>query len=70
MAVQLQITIERDEHGYSVFCPQVTSAQFHGESLEDVMDQLRRAINLYWGTLPTEEEDEPPPREPYEEGTA
>jgi predicted RNase H-like HicB family nuclease len=55
MGLQLHITIERDDGGFSAFCPELEGFRGRGESFEDVMEDFRVALEAYWGTLETDE---------------
>jgi len=55
MAYKVSVVIERDDHGYYAFCPELEGCQSQGDSLEEVMAGIREAIELYLETL-TEDE--------------
>lgn len=55
MADKLSVVIERDEHGYYAYVPALEGCQTQGDSLDEVMDNIREAIQLYMETLPDDE---------------
>ena len=57
MAGKVCVVIEKDAAGYSAFCPEVSGCQSQGESLEEVMKNMKEAIELYLETLTAEEKE-------------
>lgn len=55
MAYKVGIVIEKDDFGYYAYCPELEGCQTQGDSFEEVMDNIREAIELYLETLPEEE---------------
>lgn len=55
MSYMVHVVIEKDEHGYFAFCPQLDGCQSQGGSLEDALSNIREAIELYLETLSPEE---------------
>lgn len=55
MSYMVQVLIEKDEHGYFAFCPQLDGCQSQGGSLEDALANIREAVELYLETLSPEE---------------
>ncbi|MCX9014134.1 MAG: type II toxin-antitoxin system HicB family antitoxin [Candidatus Methanoperedens sp.] len=55
MNFKVSIVIEIDEFGYYAFCPELEGCQTQGESLDEVMANIKEAIELYLETLPDEE---------------
>jgi predicted RNase H-like HicB family nuclease len=51
------VVIEKDEHGYYAWCPELKGCQSQGASLEEALSNIREAIELYVETLPPEERD-------------
>jgi len=43
--------IEKDEYGYYAYCPELEGAQSQGDSLEEVMANIKEAVELYLETL-------------------
>jgi predicted RNase H-like HicB family nuclease len=44
------IVIERDQHGYYAYCPELPGCQSQGNSLDEVMSNIREAVELYLET--------------------
>jgi predicted RNase H-like HicB family nuclease len=57
MARKASVIIEKDEHGYYAWCPELKGCQSQGASLEDALANIREAIELYVEALPQEERD-------------
>ena len=55
MNCKVSILIEKDDFGYYAFCPELEGCQTQGESLDEVMANIKEAIELYLETLPDEE---------------
>jgi predicted RNase H-like HicB family nuclease len=55
MTYKVGVIIEKDEHGYYAYCPELEGCQTQGESFEDVMSNIKEAIELYLETLPHSE---------------
>jgi predicted RNase H-like HicB family nuclease len=55
MSYKVSIVIERDEFGYYAYSPELEGCQSQGDSLEEVMANIREAIELYLETLSEEE---------------
>jgi predicted RNase H-like HicB family nuclease len=51
MSKRLNIIIEKDEHGYYAYCPDLEGCQTQGESLDEVTENIKEAIELYLETL-------------------
>ncbi|MCK4296456.1 MAG: type II toxin-antitoxin system HicB family antitoxin [Candidatus Marinimicrobia bacterium] len=51
MTYKVSVVVEKDEHGYYAYCPELEGCQTQGDSLEDVLDNIREAIELYVETL-------------------
>ncbi len=51
------MVIEKDEHGYYAWCPELKGCQSQGATLEETLANIREAIELYLETLPPEERD-------------
>ncbi|MCK4308689.1 MAG: type II toxin-antitoxin system HicB family antitoxin, partial [Candidatus Atribacteria bacterium] len=48
---KVNVTIEKDEHGYYACCPELEGCQTQGDSLEEVLSNIKEAIELYLETL-------------------
>lgn len=57
MARKAGVVVEKDEHGYYAWCPELKGCQSQGASLEEALANIREAIELYLETLPPEERD-------------
>ena len=55
MSQKVSVVIEKDEHGYYAFCPELEGCQTQGESIDEVMANIKEAIELYIETLSEEE---------------
>jgi predicted RNase H-like HicB family nuclease len=49
------VLIEKDEHGYYAYCPELEGCQTQGDTLEEVLHNIREAVELYLETLTAEE---------------
>lgn len=52
MNYKVSIIIEKDNHGYYAFSPELEGCQSQGDSLEEVLANIREAVELYLETLP------------------
>jgi predicted RNase H-like HicB family nuclease len=57
MAQKASVILEKDEHGYYAWCPELKGCQSQGASLEEALANIREAIELYLETLPPDERD-------------
>jgi predicted RNase H-like HicB family nuclease len=55
MSYKVSIVIEKDENGYYAYCPEQEGCQSQGDSLEEVMVNIKEAIELHLETLSEEE---------------
>lgn len=55
MAYKTSVVIEKDEHGYYAYCPEFPGCQSQGESLEEVIANIKEAVGLYLETMTGEE---------------
>jgi predicted RNase H-like HicB family nuclease len=51
------VVIEKDEHGFYAWCPELKGCQSQGATFEDTMANIKEAIELYLETLPGDERD-------------
>ena len=49
------VVIEKDEYGYYAYCPELEGCQTQGDTLEEVLDNIKEAIELYLETLSEDE---------------
>ncbi|HNE81694.1 MAG TPA: type II toxin-antitoxin system HicB family antitoxin [Flavobacteriales bacterium] len=47
----LQVIIEHDKEGYYAFVPELPGCHTQGDSLDEVMKNIKEAVDLYMGTL-------------------
>ncbi len=55
MLYKVSIVIEKDEHGYYAFCPELEGCQTQGDTFEEVMTNIKEAIELYIETMSADE---------------
>jgi predicted RNase H-like HicB family nuclease len=55
MSYKVSVVIEKDENGYYAYCPELEGCQTQGNSLEEVISNIKEAIELYLETLPKDE---------------
>lgn len=55
MSYKVGVIIEKDEYGYYAYCPELDGCQTQGDSFEEVMENIKEAIELYLETLPQDE---------------
>jgi predicted RNase H-like HicB family nuclease len=51
MLYKANIIIEKDEYGYYAYCPELPGCQSQGDSLEEVRENIKEAVELYLETL-------------------
>jgi len=49
------VIVEKDEHGYYAYCPELEGCQTQGNSLEETLENIKEAIELYLDTLSEDE---------------
>lgn len=55
MAYKVSIVTLKDDHGYYAFCPELEGCKSQGDTFEEVMANIKEAIELYMETLSEEE---------------
>ncbi len=55
MPYRVNAIIEKDADGYYAYCPELEGCQTQGDSLEEVSENIKEAIELYLETLSDEE---------------
>jgi len=55
MSKRLNVIIEKDEFGYYAYCPDLEGCQTQGDSLDEVTENVKEAIELYLETLSIED---------------
>jgi predicted RNase H-like HicB family nuclease len=52
MARKASVIIEKDEHGFYAWCPELKGCQSQGDTPEQAIANIKEAIELYLETLP------------------
>jgi predicted RNase H-like HicB family nuclease len=55
MTRKASVLIEKDEHGFYAWCPELKGCQSQGTTIEDALANIREAIELYLETLSEDE---------------
>ena len=55
MSYKVSVVIEKDEHGYYAYCPELDGCQTQGDSLDEIMHNIKEAIELCVETLSDDE---------------
>jgi predicted RNase H-like HicB family nuclease len=55
MSYKISIVIEKDSYGYYAYSPELEGCQTQGDSLDDVLGNIKEAIELYLETLSVDE---------------
>ncbi len=55
MSYKVNVVIEKDKYGYYAFCPELEGCQTQGDTIEEVLANVREAIELYLETLSEDE---------------
>ncbi|MCK4427340.1 MAG: type II toxin-antitoxin system HicB family antitoxin [candidate division Zixibacteria bacterium] len=55
MSYKVNVVIEKDEHGYYAYCPELEGCQTQGETFEETLKNIREAVELYLETLSEDE---------------
>jgi len=53
--MKANIVIEKDEYGYYAFCPEMKGCHSQGDSIDDVLINIKEAIELYLETMTDDE---------------
>ncbi len=56
--MKVNVIIEKDKYGHYAFCPELKGCHSQGDSLDDVLENIKEAVQLYLETLSSEERDE------------
>jgi predicted RNase H-like HicB family nuclease len=51
MSYKISIVIEKDEYGYYAYAPELEGCQTQGDSLDEVLANIKEAVELYLETL-------------------
>ncbi len=52
MVRKASVVIEKDEHGFYAWCPELKGCQSQGDTIAEAVANVREAIELYLETLP------------------
>lgn len=63
MTRKASVLIEKDEHGFYAWCPELKGCQSQGATIEEALANIREVIELYLETLPDDERNALPSRE-------
>lgn len=55
MSYKVSVVIEKDDSGYYAYCPELEGCHTQGDTIEETMDNIKEAIELYLETLSQEE---------------
>lgn len=55
MKYRISVIVEKDKHGYYAYCPDLDGCHTQGDSFEEVIANIREAIELYMETLSDQE---------------
>lgn len=55
MPRKASVVIEKDEHGFYAWCPELRGCQSQGDTLEEALANIKEAIELYIETLSPDE---------------
>ncbi|GAB6161606.1 hypothetical protein JCM12298_07650 [Desulfothermus naphthae] len=53
--MKVTVIIEKDEFGYYAYCPELKGCHTQGDTLEEVLKNIKEAVELYLETLDQEE---------------
>jgi len=53
--VKVTVIIEKDEFGYYAYCPELKGCHTQGDTLDEVLKNIKEAVELYLETLDEEE---------------
>jgi len=53
--MKVTVIIEKDEFGYYAYCPELEGCHTQGDSLDEVLKNIKEAVELYLETLDEEE---------------
>ena len=53
--MKVTVIIEKDDFGYYAYCPELKGCHSQGETLDEVLKNIKEAVELYLETLDEEE---------------
>ncbi len=51
MPYKIMVIIEKDEHGYYAYAPELEGCQSQGDSFDEILVNIKEAVELYLETL-------------------
>lgn len=57
MARKASVVIEKDEHGFYAWCPELRGCQSQGTTLEETVANIKESIEVYLETLRADQRD-------------
>ncbi|MBI2251621.1 MAG: type II toxin-antitoxin system HicB family antitoxin [Armatimonadetes bacterium] len=58
MSKKVSVIIEKDKEGFYAYCPELEGCHSQGDTFEEVLTNIKEAIELYLETLNKEERNE------------
>ena len=58
MTYKINTVIEKDGHGYFAYAPELKGCHSQGDTLEEALENMKEAIELYVETLSDEEKED------------
>ena len=55
MSYKFNVLLQKDEHGYFAFCPELKGCHSQGDTFEEAQNNIREAIELYVESMSKEE---------------
>lgn len=56
--MKVNVIIEKDNYGYYAFCPELKGCHSQGDSFDEVIENIKEAIQLYLETLSSDERED------------
>lgn len=55
--MKVNIIVEKDKYGYYAYCPGLKGCHTQGDSIEEVLTNIKEAVELYLETLSPQERE-------------
>ena len=55
--MKVNIIVEKDKYGYYAYCPELKGCHTQGDSIEEVLTNIKEAVELYLETLSPQERE-------------
>ena len=55
--MKVNIIVEKDKYGYYAYCPGLKGCHTQGDSIEEVLTNIKEAVKLYLETLSPQEKE-------------